>query len=211
MRHRELKVGMNIIGKPNNGYAITNQYNICKVLKVNGLNEEIFVEVIQSNDNNRVGTRWTVDYKRFVKANVDMPVNNVDVPVNEVPTPFPVGSYIIGNSKNKYGQTCRGCVCKVMEYRYRFYDKRDGLNAEYMRVAIVTKDGTLGDRYTVKPSWFDACDYKPYDGLFSKAYYRKLFTISDDLIKVEGVNKESPCYSQLMKECVDNGLMKKGE
>ena len=47
MRHRELKVGMNIIGKPNNGYAVTNQYNICKVLKVNGLNEKIFVEVIE--------------------------------------------------------------------------------------------------------------------------------------------------------------------
>lgn len=211
MRYRELKVGMNIIGKPNNGYAITNQYTICKVLQVNGLNEEILVEVIQSNDNNRVGTRWKVDYKRFVKANVDMPVNNVDVPVNEVPTPFPIGSYVVGNSKNEYGQTCRGCVCKVMEYRYRFYDKRYGLDSQYMKVVIVAEDGTLRDRYTVRPSWFDACDYKPYDGLFSKAYYRKLFTISDDLIKVDGVNKDSPCYSQLVKECVDNGLLKKGE
>ena len=211
MRYRELKVGMNIIGKPNNGYAITNQYTTCKVLKVNGLNEKIFVEVIQSNDNNRVGTRWEVDYKRFVKANVNIPVNNVDVPVNEVPTPFPVGSYIVGNSKNEYGQTRYGCVCKVMEYRYRFYDKRYGLDSQYMNVAIVAKDGTLRDKYTVRPSWFDACDYKPYDGLFSKAYYRKLFTISDDLIKVDGVNKDSPCYSQLVKECVDNGLMKKGE
>lgn len=204
MRHRELKVGMNIIGKPNNGYAITNQYTTCKVLQVNGLNEEILVEVIQSNDNNRVGTRWSVDYKLFVKADVDMPVN-------EVPTPFPVGSYVIGNSKNKYGQTCRGRVCKVMDYRYYYYNKQDGLDTEYMRVAIVTEDGTLGGSFTVRPSWFDACDYKPYNGLFSKAYYKKLFTISDDLIKVDGVNKDSPCYSQLVKECVDNGLMKKGE
>ena len=46
MRHRELKVGMNIIGKPNNGYAVTNQYSICKVLKVNGLDEKIFVFLI---------------------------------------------------------------------------------------------------------------------------------------------------------------------
>lgn len=209
MKYRELKVGMNIIGKPNNGYAITNQYTICKVLKVNGLNERIFVEVIQSNDNNRVGTRWEVDYKRFVKANVDMPVNNVDVPVNEVPMPFPVGSYVVGNSKNKYGQTCRGCVCKVMDYRHHLYNKRHGLDAEYMKVAIVAKDGTLRDRYTVRPSWFDACDYKPYNGLFSKAYYKKLFTISDDSIKVDGVKKDSPCYNQLMKECVDNGLIKR--
>lgn len=203
MRYRELKVGMNIIGKPNNGYAITNQYTICKVLKVNGLNEKIFVEVIQSNDNNRVGTRWEVDYKRFVKANVDMPDN-------EMPIPFPVGSYVVGNSKNEYGQTCRGRVCKVMDYRHYYYNKRNGLDAEYMKVAVVTKDGKLGDSYLVRPSWFDACDYKPYDGLFSKAYYRKLFTISDDLIKVEGVNKESPCYSQLMKECIASGLIKKG-
>ena len=206
MRHRELKVGMNIIGKPNNGYAITNQYTICKVLKVNGLNEEIFVEVIQSNDNNRVGTRWEVDYKRFVKANVNIPDTK-----DKMPIPFPVGSYVVGNNKNDYGCTCKDVVCKVIEYKYFLYNERDGLDAEYMRVAIVAKDGTLRDRYTVRPSWFDACDFKPYNGLFSKAYYKKLFTISDDLIKVDGVNKDSPCYNQLVKECVDNGLMKKGE
>lgn len=206
MRYRELKVGMNIIGKPNNGYAITNQYTICKVLKVNGLNERIFVEVIQSNDNNRVGTRWEVDYKRFVKANVNIPDTKEKIPI-----PFPVGSYVVGNSKNEYGQTRYGCVCKVMEYRYRFYDKRYGLDSQYMNVAIVTENGTLRGSFTVKPSWFDACDFKPYNGLFSKAYYKKLFTISDDLIKVSGVNKDSPCYSQLVKECVANGLIKKGE
>ena len=206
MRYRELKVGMNIIGKPNNGYAITNQYTICKVLKVNGLNEEIFVEVIQSNDNNRVGTRWEVDYKRFVKANVNIPDTK-----DKMPIPFPVGSYVVGNSKNEYGQTRYGCVCKVMEYRYRFYDKRYGLDSQYMNVAIVTENGTLRGSFTVRPSWFDACDFKPYNGLFSKAYYKKLFTISDDLIKVDGVKKDSPCYNQLIKECVANGLMKKGE
>ena len=204
MRYRELKVGMNIIGKPNNGYAITNQYTTCKVLQVNGLNEKILVEVIQSNDNNRVGTRWAVDYKRFVKA-------NVDIPVNEMPIPFPVGSYVVGNSKNCYGQTRRDCVCKVIKYRDYFYSKRIGLDSEYMVVAIVEKDGAIRGSFTVKPSWFDACDFKPYTGLFSKAYYRKLFTISDDLIKVDGVNKDSPCYSQLIKECVANGLLKKGE
>ena len=204
MRHRELKVGMNIIGKPNNGYAVTNQYSICKVLKVNGLDEKIFVEVIDSNRPQDIGTRWPVNYKLFVKA-------NVDVPVNEMPIPFPVGSYVVGNSKNKYGCTCRGCVCKVMGYKDYIYSKRYGLDSEYMFVSIVKEDGTLSGKFQVKPSWFDACDYKPYDGLFSKAYYRKLFTISDDLIKVDGVNKDSPCYNQLMKECVDNGLLKKGE
>ena len=204
MRHRELKVGMNIIGKPNNGYAVTNQYTICKVLKVNGLNEKIFVEVIDSNRPQDIGTRWPVNYKLFVKA-------NVDVPVNEMPIPFPVGSYVVGNSKNKYGCTCRGCVCKVMGYKDYCYDKRNGLDSEYMFVSIVKEDGTLSGKFQVTPSWFDACDYKPYDGLFSKAYYRKLFTISDDIIKVEGVNRDSPCYNQLMKECVDNGLLKKGE
>lgn len=204
MRYRELKVGMYITGKPNNGYPITNQYSICKVLQVNGLNEKILVEVIQSNDNERVGTRWEVDYKKFVKANVDMPVN-------EVPIPFPVGSYVIGNRKNGYGQTCCGCVCKVMEYRYRFYDKRYGLDSQYMNVAIVTENGTFRGLFTVRPSWFDACDYKPYNGLFVTAYHRKLFTVSDGLIKVDGVNKDSPCYNQLIKECVANGLMKKGE
>ena len=98
-----------------------------------------------------------------------------------------------------------------MGYKDYIYSKRYGLDSEYMQVKIVKKDGTLGDKFQVKPSWFDACDYKPYDGLFSKAYYRKLFTISDDIIKVEGVNRDSPCYNQLMKECVDNGLLKKGE
>ena len=204
MRYRELKVGMYITGKPNNGYAVTNQYTTCKVLQVNGLNERIFVEVIHSDRPQDIGTRWPVNYKLFVKA-------NVDVPVNEMPIPFPVGSYVVGNSKNEYGCTCRGCVCKVMGYKDYIYSKRYGLDSEYMQVKIVKKDGTLGDKFQVKPSWFDACDYKPYNGLFSKAYYRKLFTISDDSIKVEGVNKDSPCYNQLVKECVDNGLLKKGE
>ena len=204
MRHRELKVGMYIIGKPNNGYAITNQYNTCKVLQVNRLDEKILVEVVNSNRPQDVGTKWFVDYKFFVKADVDMPVN-------EMPIPFPVGSYVVGNINNKYGQTRYGCVCKVMEYKYYLYSKQSGLDSEYMRVKIVDKDGTLRpNTYSVKPSWFDACDYKPYDGLFSKAYYKKLFTISDDLIKVDGVSKDSPCYGQLMKECVDNGLLKKG-
>ena len=204
MRYRELKVGMNIIGKPNNGYAVTNQYTICKILKVNGLNEKIFVEVIHSDRPQDIGTRWPVNYKLFVKA-------NVDVPVNEMPIPFPVGSYIVGNAKNHYGCTCKGVVCKVIDYRYYLYDKRDGLDSQYMFVRIVEEDGTLRDSFTVRPSWFDACDFKPYTGLFSKAYYRKLFTISDNFIKVDGVNKDSPCYNQLVKECVDNGLMKKGE
>ena len=204
MRYRELKVGMYITGKPNNGYAVTNQYTTCKVLKVNGLNERIFVEVIHSDRPQDIGTRWPVNYKLFVKA-------NVDVPVNEMPIPFPVGSYVVGNSKNHYGCTCKGVVCKVIDYRYYCYDKRNGLDSQYMFVRIVEEDGTLRDSFTVRPSWFDACDFKPYTGLFSKAYYRKLFTISDNFIKVDGVNKDSPCYNQLVKECVDNGLMKKGE
>lgn len=206
MRYRELKVGMNIIGKPNNGYAITNQYTTCKVLQVNGLNEKILVEVIQSNDNKRVGTRWAVDYKRFVKANVDIPDTK-----DKMPIPFPVGSYVVGNINNKYGQTRYGCVCKVMGYKVYLYNKRLGLDSEYMNVAIVTENGTIRGSFTVRPSWFDACDYKPYEGLFGTAYHRKLFTVSDNLIKVDGVNKDSPCYSQLIKECVANGLMKKGE
>ena len=203
MRYRELKVGMYITGKPNNGYAVTNQYATCEVLQVNRLDEKILVKVVNSNRPQDVGTSWFVDYKRFVKA-------NVDVPVNEMPIPFPVGSYVVGNSKNKYGCTCKGVVCKVIDYRYYCYDKRNGLDSEYMFVSIVKEDGTLSGKFQVTPSWFDACDYKPYNGLFSKAYYRKLFTISDDLIKVDGVKKDSPCYNQLVKECVDNGLLKKG-
>lgn len=204
MRYRELKVGMYITGKPNNGYYITNQYSICKVLQVNGLGENIRVEVVRSDRPQDVGTKWFVDYKRFVKANVDMPVN-------KVPIPFPVGSYVIGNRKNDYGQTKCGCVCKVIDYEPGLYNRLDGLDSQYMTVKIVEKDGPLRGLYTVRPSWFDACDYKPYDGLFSKAYYKKLFTISDDLIKVNGVNMDSPCYGQLVKECVANGLIKKGE
>ena len=99
-----------------------------------------------------------------------------------------------------------------MGYKDYLYSKRLGLDSEYMQVKVVDKDGTLRpNTYAVKPLWFDECGYKPYNGLFSKAYYRKLFTISDDLIKVDGVKKDSPCYNQLVKECVDNGLMKKGE
>lgn len=201
MRYRELKVGMYITGKPNNGYPVTNQYATCKVLKVNGLNEKIFVEVIHSDRPQDVGTRCPVDYKLFVKADK-----------NEMPIPFPVGSYVIGNSDNKYGQTRCGCVCKVIRYRDCCYNNKHGLDSEYMSVKIVEKDGTLrADTYTVRPSWFDACDYKPYNGLFSKAYYRKLFTIENDTPIIEGVNVNSPCYSQLMKECVASGLIKKGE
>lgn len=203
MRHRELKVGMYIVGKPNNGYAVTSQYAICEVLQVNRLDEKILVNVVRSNRPQDVGTKWFVDYKLFVKADVDLPEN-------KMPMPFPVGSYVVGNSKNGYGQTGRGCVCKVIRYRDYFYSNKYGLDSEYMTVAIANKDGTLRGTYIVRPSWFDACDYKPYDGLFSKAYYRKLFTISDDLIKVDGVNKDSPCYGQLMKECVASGLIKKG-
>ena len=207
MRHRELKVGMYIIGKPNNGYAVTNQYATCEVLRVNGLDEKILVQVAYSNIPRNVGTRWVVDYKLFVKADKA----DVDMTKNEMPTPFPVGSYVVGNIKNGYKQTCRGRVCKVIDYKLYFYDKKFGLDSEYMNVRIVNDDGTLGGAiFPVRPSWFDACDYKPYDGLFYKAYYRKLFTISDDLIKVEGVSKESPCYCQLVKECVASGLIKKG-
>lgn len=204
MRYRELKVGMYITGKPNNGHPVTNQYATCKVLKVNGLRESIFVEVISSNDAKAVGTRWLVDYRLFVKADVDLPEN-------KMPMPFPVGSYVVGNSKNGYGQTCCGCVCKVMGYKDYLYNERLGLDSGYMIVAIVTENGTIRGLFAVKPLWFDACDYKPYDGLFGTAYHRKLFTVSDNLIKVDGVNKDSPCYSQLIKECVANGLIKKGE
>ena len=205
MRYRELKVGMNIIGKPNNGYAVTNQYTICKVIKVNGLNEKIFVEVIHSDRPQDIGTRWPVDYRMFVKANVDIQDTK-----DKIPIPFPVGSYVVGNAKNHYGCTCRGCVCKVIGYKDYYYSKESGIDSEYMRVKVVCENGTLGeDTFTVRPSWFDACDYKPYTGLFSKAYYRKLFTISKDSIKVDGVKKDSPCYGQLVKECVDNGLIKR--
>lgn len=203
MRYRDLKVGMYITGKPNNGYPITNQYSICKILRIDGLGENIRVEVVQSKENRVVGTRWDVDYKLFVKSDIALPNANV-------PTPFPVGSYVIGNNKNCYGQTRRGCVCRVTNYKYDYYDKRIGFDSQYMKVAIVKKDGTLGGAFYVRPSWFDACDFKPYDGLFGTAYHRKLFTVSDDLIKVEGVNKDSPCYNQLIKECVANGLVKKG-
>ena len=203
MRYRELKVGMYITGKPNNGCAITNQYTTCKVLQVNGLNKKIFVEVIHSDRPQDIGTRWPVDYKLFVKA-------NVDVPVNEMPVPFPIGSYDIGNNKNGYGQTRRGVICRVTNYKYDYYNKRIGLDSEYMTVSIVEKDGTIRGLFTVKPSWFDACDFKPYDGLFGTAYYRKLFTIENDIPIIEGVNVNSPCYNQLIKECVANGLLKKG-
>ena len=204
MRHRELKVGMYIVGKPNNGYAVTSQYATCEVIQVNRLDEKILVKVVNSNRPQDVGTGWFVDYKRFVKAYVDMPDNEMQIP-------FTVGSFVIGNSKNGYGQTCRGCVCKVIDYKPYYYDKRIGLDSQYMIVAIVTENGTIRGSFAVRPSWFDACDYKPYTGLFSKAYHKKLFTVSDDLIKVEGIKKDSPCYSQLIKKCVANGLMKKGE
>lgn len=200
MRHRELKVGMYITGKPNNGYAITSQYSTCKVLQVGGLNEGILVEVVRSNDAHDVGTRWSVDYKLFVKA-------DVDVPVNEIPIPFPVGSYVIGNNKNEYGCTRRGTICKVIGYKDIFYEKRFGLDSQYMMVKVVNANGKI---FNVRPSWFDPCDLKPYKGLFSKAYYNKSFTIFDGIIKVDGVKKDSPCYTQIVNECIANGLIKKG-
>lgn len=204
MRHRELKVGMYIIGKPNNGYAITNQYNTCQVLQVNRLDEKILVEVVRSGRPQDVGTKWFVDYKLFVKADADMTEN-------KVPTPFPVGSYIVGNSKNGYGQTSKGVVCKVIGYKEYYYNKKSGLNSDYMGVKIIRNGEPIGTTYWVRPSYFDACDYKPYIGLFSKAYYGKKFIVDGSSISVNGVGKDSPCYAQLIKECVDSGIIKKGE
>ena len=202
MRHRELKVGMYIIGKPNNGYAITNQYNTCQVLQVNRLDEKILVEVVRSGRPQDVGTKWFVDYKLFVKADADMTEN-------KVPTPFPVGSYIVGNSKNGYGQTSNGVVCKVIGYKEYYYNKKSGLNSDYMGVKIIRNGEPISGTYWVRPSWFDACDYKPYIGLFSKAYYGKKFIVDGSSISVNGVGKDSPCYAQLIKECIASGLMKK--
>ena len=202
MRHRELKVGMYIIGKPNNGYAITNQYNTCQVLQVNRLDEKILVEVVHSGRPQDVGTKWFVDYKLFVKADADMTEN-------KVPTPFPVGSYIVGNSKNGYGQTSNGVVCKVIGYKEYYYNKKSGLNSDYMGVKIIRNGEPISGTYWVRPSWFDACDYKPYIGLFSKAYYGKKFIVDGSSISVNGVGKDSPCYAQLIKECIASGLMKK--
>lgn len=50
MRYRDLKVGMLITGKPNNGYTITSQYSICKVVEIGELNQSIWVEVVDSKD-----------------------------------------------------------------------------------------------------------------------------------------------------------------
>ena len=205
MRYRDLKLGMLITGKPNNGYAVTSQYSICKVLRIEGLRENICVEVVHSNEfEGEIGARFDVDYRLFVKY-------DGEVKQDELPTPFPVGSYVIGNDKNDYGYTRRGTICKVIDYRDKFYDKRIGPDSQYMIVRVVNADETLdGKIFNVRPSWFDACDHKPYDGLFRRAYYRKLFTISGDIIKVDGVKKDSPCYTQIVNECIANGLMKKG-
>lgn len=208
MRHRELKVGMLITGKPNNGYKITNQHAICKVLRIEGLGENICVEVVQSNEYRVVGTRWDVDYRLFVKY--DGEIKQDEDRQDEIPTPFPVGSYVIGNDKNEYGCTRRGAICKVIGYKDVFYNKKLGFDSQYMNVKVVNADGRInGKIFIVRPSWFDPCDLKPYKGLFSKAYYRRLFTISDDIIKVDGVKKDSPCYTQIVNECIANGLMKK--
>ena len=149
MRHRELKVGMYITGKPNNGYAVTSQYATCEVLQVNRLDEKILVKVVNSNRPQDVGTSWFVDYKRFVKENVDMPDN-------EMPIPFPVGSYVIGNNKNCYGQTRRGIVCRVTNYKYDYnkyyaYDNDD-------KYQLIYKCKACGKEYVKNENEDAVCD-----------------------------------------------------
>lgn len=204
MRYRELKVGMLITGKPNNGYAITSQYSVCKVLEIQGLNQLIYVEVVDSKDKkDKIGTKWEVNYYQFVKYNGDFVVT--------IPIPFPIGSYVVGNNKNNYGCTSRGVICKVVGYKDYYYNKKSGLDSDYMGVKIIRNGEPIGTTYWVRPSYFDACDYKPYIGLFSKAYYGKKFIVDGSSISVNGVGKDSPCYAQLIKECVDSGIIKKGE
>lgn len=210
MRYRELKVGMLIAGKPNNGYAITSQYSICKVLEIQGLNNSIYVEVVDSKDKkDKVGTRWSVDYCRFVKYEGDFVIKEEE-PFS-IPIPFPIGSYVVGNDKNDYGCTGKEVICKVVEYKDYYYNKKSGLNSDYMGVKIIRNGEPIGTIYWVRPSYFDACDYKPYIGLFSKAYYGKKFIVDGSSISVNGVGKDSPCYAQLIKECIDSGIIKKGE
>lgn len=210
MRYRELKVGMLITGKPNNGYAITSQYSICKVVEIGELNQSIWVEVVDSKDKkDKIGTRWEVDYYGFVKYEGVFVVK--EEKKETIPIPFPVGSYVIGNDKNKYGCTSKGTICKVVGYKDHYYNKKSGLDSEYMGVKIIRNGEPISGTYWVRPSWFDACDYKPYIGLFSKAYYGKKFIVDGSSISVNGVGKDSPCYAQLIKECVDSGIIKKGE
>lgn len=209
MRYRELKVGMLIAGKPNNGYAITSQYSICKVLEIQGLNQSIYVEVVDSKDKkDKIGTRWQVDYCRFVKYNGGFVIKKEE-PFS-IPIPFPIGSYVVGNDKNDYGCTGKEVICKVVEYKDYYYNKKSGLNSDYMGVKIIRNGESIGTTYWVRPSWFDASNYKPYNGLYSKAYYNKKFTIVDNSVVVNSVGKDSPCYAQLVKECIENGLLKKG-
>lgn len=209
MRYRDLKVGMLITGKPNNGYPITNQYSICEVVHIDGLGDNICVEVIQSNEYRVVGTRWDVDYRLFVKYDGDFVVKEEKKEI--IPNPFPIGSYVIGNDKNSYGSTSKGVICKVVGYKNYYYNKKFGLNNEYMGVKIIRNGEPISGTYWVRPSWFDACEYKPYIGLFSKAYYGKKFIVVDNSVVVSSVGKDSPCYAQLVKECVDSGIIKKGE
>lgn len=210
MRYRELKVGMLITGKPNSGYVITSQYSICKVVGIDELNEPILVEVVDSKDKkDKIGTKWEVDYCQFVKYDGDFVVR--EEKKETIPIPFPIGSYVIGNDKNCYGCTSKRTICKVVKYKNYFYNKKSGLDSEYMDVKIIRNGEPISGTYCVRPSWFDACDYKPYIGLFSKAYYGKKFIVDGSSISVNGVGKDSPCYAQLIKECFDNGIIKKGE
>lgn len=208
MRYRELKVGMLITGKPNNGYAITSQYSICRVVGIGELEDEIKVAVVDSKDHpDKVGTKWHVDYKRFVKyEGQDVYGDKVEIEVKnnkpEVKRKFKMGDYVIGNDKSPYSVTKKGVVCYVTKS-----------NGVYFYVKLVNmKNGICYDiEFPVDEEFFDYYDFKKYNGLFASAFYGKNFTINDGIVIVNGVGKDSPCYKQLIDECVANGLIKKGE
>lgn len=193
---------MLITGKPNNGYRITNDKSICKVLNLQGLDKEIYVEVMYSPDEKQIGSKWAIDHKRMVKYVGPFVQPFIPEDKKDEIRDFQVGDYVIGNSRNPYTVTRKGQICKV-KYVY---------NKDKIQVYLVTLKPYRESCsiYTVEKKYFDL--YKRYRGLFVKTSLNGTIKVVDNkpVLPVQ-INTESPCYEQIVKELVDNGLIKKGE
>lgn len=201
MRYRELKEGMLITGKPKNGYAITNDKSVCKVLVLQGLGNGIYVEVVFSPDDKHIGSKWPVDYKRFVKYVDPLDFIVIHNDKEDDTRDFQVGDYVIGNEINHYAITKRGVICKIVQIhkKEKMIVRRVQMNPYKEEIQV----------FNVKKKCFNLYR-KKFVGLFAGQNLNGTIKVVDNkpILSVP-INTESPCYKQIVKELVDNGLIKK--
>lgn len=106
---------------------------------------------------------------------------------------FKIGDIITGVKDSEYTVTNSCGIYKVV----RVYD--DG----FIRVSVVehTNPFKIGNEYDVFSKYFVYAEcFIHWEGIFSRAYNQKTFSIKDGVPVVNNVGKDSPCYRQLCAE-----------